>query len=90
MDVPPFSALPLNPIHPRHSAWDIWGKDDQLGTLNHLTPQVVVQAKDEIRSGVRIGLNWPLNEMRTPPLFRKPLEHKINTIERGLMHVSVY
>ncbi|KAL3448114.1 hypothetical protein BJX65DRAFT_307401 [Aspergillus insuetus] len=86
MDVPPFSALPLNPTHPRHSAWDVWGKDDQLGTLNHLTPQVVVQAKDEIRSGVRIGLNWPLNEMRTPPAFRKPLEHKINTIEGGLMH----
>jgi hypothetical protein len=87
MDVPPFSALPLNIRHPPHSAWGVWGTDDQLGTLNHLTPQTVVQAKDEIKTGVRIGLNWPLQEMSKPPAFRKALEHKISTIEGGLMHV---
>ncbi|KAL3462400.1 hypothetical protein BJX64DRAFT_288302 [Aspergillus heterothallicus] len=86
MEVPQFSTLPLNPTHPTHSAWDVWGTGDQLGTLNHLTPQVVVQAKDEIRSGIRIGLNWALQEMRTPPAFRTALEHRISTIEGGKMH----
>ncbi|KAL2826210.1 hypothetical protein BDW59DRAFT_161049 [Aspergillus cavernicola] len=70
MDVPRFSSLPLNPAHPQHSAWAVWGEQDELGTLNHLTPEVVVAAKDEIQS------------------FRKPLEHKISTIEGRLMHMS--
>lgn len=30
---PSFSALPLRKGDPPYSAWGLWGKDDQLGTL---------------------------------------------------------
>lgn len=30
---PSFSALPLRKDDPPYSAWGLWGKDDQLGTL---------------------------------------------------------
>lgn len=91
MEIPPFSALPLDPNHPPHSAWGVWGEHDELGTLNHLTGDVVVAAaREEIRSGTRIGLNWSLQQMSKPPSFRNVLEHRINTIEDGAMHVRIY
>ncbi|QKX55571.1 uncharacterized protein TRUGW13939_02665 [Talaromyces rugulosus] len=87
METPPFSALPLDPGHPPHSAWAVWGADDELGTLNHLTDNVVAAAaRDGIRTGTRIGLNWTLQQMKRPPPFRNVLEHRINTIEGGGMH----
>ena len=30
-------------------AWEVWGKDDQLGTVNLLTPEVVKEAALEIK-----------------------------------------
>ena len=50
---PKFSELPLNKGDPPHSAWGLYGKDDELGTLNRLTPEVVVEAAKEIQSGIR-------------------------------------
>ena len=30
-------------------AWDVWGENDQLGTVNLLTPEVVKEAATEIK-----------------------------------------
>ena len=30
-------------------AWEVWGKDDQLGTINLLTDEVVKEASKEIK-----------------------------------------
>ena len=30
-------------------AWEVWGKGDQLGTVNLLTPEVVQEAAKEIK-----------------------------------------
>ena len=30
-------------------AWEVWGKGDQLGTVNLLTPEVVKEAATEIK-----------------------------------------
>jgi hypothetical protein len=48
-------------------AW-IWGKEDNVGTLNFLTPDVVVAAKDEIKLGISCALNWEMTKnLRFPP-----------------------
>lgn len=77
--IPKFEDLPLGKGDPHHSAWGLYGKDDQLGTLNRLTDErVVVSAKWEIRSGVRISLNWPLSA-QTPSnksFFKRALFHQ--------------
>jgi len=40
-------------------AWGIWGEKDELGTVNLLTDEVVARtAKEEIKSGRRVSLNW--------------------------------
>ena len=52
--LPKFSDLPLNNGDPPHSAWGLYGKDDQSGTLNRLTDASVANtAKEEIRTGMR-------------------------------------
>lgn len=75
--LPKFSDLPLQKSHPSHFAWGLWGDDDQLGCLNHLTHQVVLAAANEIRKGRTVGLSWELNQMRILPWYRIKLQHKL-------------
>ena len=41
--------------------WGRWGKDDQIGTLNHVTPQDIVKAASLIRTGKVFALGIPLD-----------------------------
>ncbi len=55
--IPSFQDLPLQKGDPPHSAWGLYGKNDELGTLNRLTDErVVAAARSEIQSGVRLVL----------------------------------
>ena len=36
----------------------LYGKDDELGALNMITPQVVKEAAKEIQTGERVSLDW--------------------------------
>src|ERR1700739_4388770 len=47
------------------SNWGRWGKDDQVGTLNHVTPEDIVRAASLIRTGKIFALGIPLD--RTGP-----------------------
>src|SRR3974377_280559 len=43
------------------SNWARWGKDDQIGTLNHVTPQDMLKAAGHIRRGKVCALRIPLD-----------------------------
>jgi hypothetical protein len=43
------------------SNWGRWGKDDQIGTLNHVTPEDIVKAARLIRTGKVFALGIPLD-----------------------------
>jgi kynurenine formamidase len=45
--------------------WGRWGKDDQVGTLNHIMPEDIVRAAGLIRTGKVFALGIPLD--RTGP-----------------------
>src|SRR5580704_11717566 len=47
------------------SNWGRWGKDDQVGTLNHVSPEDIVKAASLIRTGKVFALGIPLD--RTGP-----------------------
>lgn len=53
---PTFESLPLRHGHPPHSAWGLYGAEDELGTLNLLTPARVLSARSEIIEGLTISL----------------------------------
>ncbi len=41
--------------------WGRWGKDDQIGTLNHVTPEDIAKAARLIRTGKVFALGIPLD-----------------------------
>src|ERR1700674_5018212 len=43
------------------SNWGRWGKDDQIGTLNHITPEHIANAAKLIRTGKVFALGIPLD-----------------------------
>ena len=56
---PTFDDLPFKKDGPKGNAWGVWGPDDQLGTLNHLTDEVIAKAaREELRTGGRISLKY--------------------------------
>jgi hypothetical protein len=76
--LPTFAELPVNPDSPPHSAWGVFGDDDQIGTLNLLTPEPVAAAARLVQHGQVFAMNWEL-ELPHPPLFnRAALRHTIN------------
>lgn len=54
----------MNPrwkVRPEGSTWGDWGQDDQLGRLNLLTPQKVLEGIAEVKEGLNFCLSLPLN-----------------------------
>ncbi|CAL5867825.1 uncharacterized protein PFLUO_LOCUS2046 [Penicillium psychrofluorescens] len=59
--LPELKDLPLGKGDPPFSAWGLW-ENTQLGSLNYLTDEVVLAtARDEFRTGIRVGLNLPVD-----------------------------
>ncbi|KAF3346738.1 Cation efflux family protein [Verticillium dahliae VDG2] len=75
--IPPFESLPLGENDPPFSAWGLYGQSDELGTLNRLTDErVAAAARDEIRTGVRVSLNWPLDAQSQGTFFSRAAFHQ--------------
>ena len=56
----PMSADEVSGLHTRLSNWGRWGPDDQLGTLNFITPEVTTGAVSVVRSGQTVSCARPL------------------------------
>jgi kynurenine formamidase len=46
--------------------WGRWGPDDELGTLNYVTPEKVRKAASLVRTGRRISMAIPINKVAGP------------------------
>lgn len=55
----PVSVEEMLELTHRYSNWGRWGPDDQLGTLNFITPDKVAAAAKEVRSGRVFSLAIP-------------------------------
>ncbi len=62
---------------PDGSTWGDWGDDDELGRINLLTPEKVLQGVREVQAGISFCLSLPLdfpggtslNQRRHPPML---------------------
>lgn len=83
--LPDYDDLPeIEGLGVRH-AWDVFGRDDVLGSVNLLTDERVARAARLIQTGHRIPLDLPLN-LPDPPLFgRQPFEHVVFALSRNEM-----
>jgi len=73
--VPDYDSLGMDGRTPRGSSWGVFGADDELGTLNFLTPDVVLAASQTVREGIVIPLNWYNNLPEPSILGRNQLSH---------------
>jgi len=73
---------PVSSTNPPHTAASLsdslrYGKDDQLGTLNRLSDDIVkAAAQSEVQTGTRISLDWPLDAQGDLPFFGRQAFHK--------------
>lgn len=81
--------LPEIPGAPKDAAW-FWGKDDQIGRLNLLTPARVKNAAAEIRTGQMARMDLPLNVPEQPAFGRETFQHKIKTLAQNHAYDDVY
>ena len=68
--IPAYDELPVRAGAPAGAAWGVFGDDDEVGTINLLTPERVIAAAASIRSGKVFALNLPIN-IPDPPLFTR-------------------
>ena len=64
------------------SNWGRWGKDDQLGALNLLTPQKRVAATRLVKTGRSVSLSRPFPK-EPGPNNAYPAQHYMRTVPRG-------
>ena len=83
--LPDYDALPEVPGLDMRHAWDVFGRDDVLGSINLLTPDRVTAAAATVTTGETISLDLALNEP-DPPLFgRQPYQHHVFALNRNEM-----
>jgi kynurenine formamidase len=75
---PAYAELGERSGRERGTAWGLWGADDQLGTLNQLTPGRVLAARGSIRTGEVVPLNLALTAF-DPPIIahRGSISHTV-------------
>jgi kynurenine formamidase len=75
--LPKFSELPVKPGAPPESNWGVFGDADEIGTLNFLTEEGVLEAVKLVRKGKVFRLDTPIG-YANPPLFgRRPVNHQV-------------
>jgi hypothetical protein len=79
---PTYQQLLARTDAPAGSSWGLWGADDELGTLNYLTPSVVRAAVALVRTGERVNLDRSLPTVAgaaddVPTQRRGPAAHHV-------------
>lgn len=62
------------------SNWGRWGEDDELGTLNTITPEKRTAAAKLVTAGVTVSMALELNKIKDD-LNQNPFEHTLTTSE---------
>ena len=81
---------------PDGSTWGDWGADDELGRINLVTPEKVLQGVAEVQAGITFSLSLPLdvpggtalNQRRHPPLLAPTEDMEGNPATFFNVHMS--
>lgn len=83
--IPSYDELPLIEETGERHAWDVFGRDDNIGAMNFIGPDQILKAARLVRKGRVIGVNLPLN-LPNPPLAvgtsRRVYDHHV-IVNRG-------
>jgi len=73
----PMSRADFDALMEEISNWGRWGDDDELGTLNLITPARRVAAAQQVREGLSVSLSLPVNKVQGG-LNANPFEHDLS------------
>ena len=76
----PMSKVEFDAMMQEISNWGRWGDDDQLGTLNTITPQKRAAAAQLVQKGITVSMALELNKVKDP-LNQNPFEHTLSVSE---------
>jgi kynurenine formamidase len=81
---PSYYQLPAIARTGARHAWGLFGPNDELGTLNFISAESIRQAAGEVRLGLVVNLNLPL-DLPSPSLAQKRRlhEHHVSVGRRG-------
>jgi len=83
--LPKYYDLPVIEKTGDHHAWGVFGKEDQLGCVNLLTPDRVVRAASLVRKGKVFNLDMSLGIPRPHGVRAEPFKHNMNVSRGGRM-----
>jgi hypothetical protein len=87
--LPDYDELPEMPGLELRHAWDVYGHDDTLGSINLVTAERVAAAASTIVTGELIPLDLPL-DLPAPALFgRQAYRHRVVALNRNEMDDSL-
>ncbi len=83
-EIPRYRDLPILADTGEHHSWDVFGRQDELGTLNFLTREVIAAAAHGVKDGRVVCLSLPLN-LPYPALSsnRPPYTHTVTRTRGG-------
>lgn len=82
-ELPRYADLKQRSDAPAGTAWGVFGPDDEVGTINLLTPQRTLAAAGEVRNGNVYSLNWQIDMPVTHPSRTRPRRHQIVSSRQG-------
>ena len=77
------SVEEVSGLHQQLSNWGRWGSDDQLGTLNLITPAVTAAATAAVRVGRTVSCARPLPTQPAPDNLNPVVHHMTGTATEG-------
>jgi hypothetical protein len=81
--IPSYDELPRIEGLDLPYSWDFFGRADELGTLNYLTPGLIQRASAQVVDGTVVSLNLPTDQPN-PPLFgRETYTHEQFWVDRN-------
>jgi kynurenine formamidase len=78
----PMTKVEFDTLMKEISNWGRWGKDDELGTLNLITPAKRVAAAALVKDGITVSLALDLNKIKDE-LNANPFEHELSVADWG-------
>jgi len=83
--VPTYDELPPAPDGNGRTSWGLFGPADEIGALNRLTAEIVLEALGVVRSGRMVNLSLALDQPSPPPSDRGPYRHSVFEIGRNTL-----
>ncbi len=65
------------------SNWGRWGENDELGTLNFITPEKRIQAAALVKDGETVSVSRPVSKGEDPLSSAVSFRHTLSTLAHG-------